>query len=450
MISTILKIPYLKLKYKLLPNSGQKFWAQELLNSQGLNAKIGQVLAQGKNSELPKSSISKSEAKKIFEKELNNKVDFNGEVFAASMGQVFYVSIRNSPYAIKILHPGIRDQIKKEIDNILILGKHFAKSKGFQFDQSVFRRFLTEVFEEETNLKREADFQKHFFRIFQNNTNIKIPNVIGSYSNETILCQELVPSTLARDLSRFDQFLIFNFFFDSLLTHGLLHGDLNDRNWGMAEDGTVVVYDFGCSQIVSERRVNGFKKLLSNKDVINGFKEFGVRLEATYFKGKEQQLRDDLFDPLLRTPINPDWSLSKELQDKYQEKIKELREFTDPWVLLMMRSLFSIIKIYQSKKITIPLGQIIDPYLSIKDNKMASTEIKIEVLENEKQVVSMVLPISAIDNLEGLMPDKVLNRIQDTEINLKQIIANVKMDHFTPQELFSLQIENRSYKVWIE
>lgn len=450
MISTILKIPYLKLKYKLLPNSGQKFWAQELLNSQGLNAKIGQVLAQGKNSELPKSSISKSEAKKIFEKELNNKVDFNGEVFAASMGQVFYVSIGNSPYAIKILHPGIRDQIKKEIDNILILGKHFAKSKGFQFDQSVFRRFLTEVFEEETNLKREADFQKHFFRIFQNNTNIKIPNVIGSYSNETILCQELVPSTLARDLSRIDQFLIFNFFFDSLLTHGLLHGDLNDRNWGMAEDGTVVVYDFGCSQIVSERRVNGLKKLLSNKDVINGFKEFGVRLEATYFKGKEQQLRDDLFDPLLRTPINPDWSLSKELQDKYQEKIKELREFTDPWVLLMMRSLFSIIKIYQSKKITIPLGQIIDPYLSIKDNKMASTEIKIEVLENEKQVVSMVLPISAIDNLEGLMPDKVLNRIQGTEINLKQIIANVKMDHFTPQELFSLQIENRSYKVWIE
>jgi hypothetical protein len=62
----------------------------------------------------------------------------------------------------------------------------------------------------------------------------------------------------------------------------------------------------------------------------------------------------------------------------------------------------------------------------------------------------MVLPISAIDNLEGLMPDKVLNRIQGNEINLKQIIANVKMDHFTPQELFSLQIENRSYKVWIE
>jgi predicted unusual protein kinase regulating ubiquinone biosynthesis (AarF/ABC1/UbiB family) len=450
MISTLLKIPFLKLKYKFLPNSGQKFWAQELLNSQGLNAKIGQVLAQGKNSELPKSTISKISAKKMFEKEFQKDINFTGEVYAASMGQVFYVSIEDSPYAIKILHPGIRDQIKKEIDNILILGKHFAKSKRFQFDQSVFRRFLTEVFEEETNLKREGDFQKHFFRIFQNDKNIKIPNVIGSFSNETILCQELVPSTLARDLTRFDQFFIFDFFFDSLLTHGLLPGDLNDRNWGIAEDGSVVVYDFGCSQIVSERRVNGFKKLLSNKDVVNGFKEFGVRLEATFFKGKEQQLRDDLFDPLLRRPIDPDWSLSRELQDKYQEKIKELREFTDPWVLLMMRSLFSIIKIYQSKRISIPLGDIIEPYLSIKDNDMTSTEIKIEVLENEKQVVSMILPISAIDNLEGLMPEKVLSRIQDSDINFKQIIANVKLSHFSPQDLFSLQIENRSYKVWID
>lgn len=450
MFSTILKIPYLKLKYKLLPNSGQKFWAQELLNSQGLNAKIGQVLAQGKKSELPKSSISNSEAKKIFDKEFNKKIDFNGEVYAASMGQVFFVTIENSPYAIKILHPGIRDQIKKEIDNILILGKHFAKSKGFQFDHSVFRRFLTEVFEEETNLIREGDFQKHFFRIFQNNRIIKIPNVIQKYSNATILCQELVPSILARDLVKIDQFLIFNFFFESLLTHGLLHGDLNDRNWGLAEDGTVVVYDFGCSQIVSDRRVNGLKKLLSNIDVINGFKEFGVRLEATYFKGKEQQLRDDLFKPLLGKPIEPDWSLSKELQDKYQEKIKELREFTDPWVLLMMRSLFSLIKIYQAKKIPVPLGEIIHPYLSIKENNLSSTEIKIEVLENEKQVVSMVLPISAIDNLEGLMPDRVLNRIQDSEINLKKIIADVKLSQYSPRELFSLQLENRSYKVWIE
>jgi hypothetical protein len=450
MLSTILKIPYLKLKYKFLPNSGQKFWAQELLNSQGLSAKLGQVLGQGKKTERPKSSITIDQAKKIFNEEFKKEIGFSGEVHAASMGQVFFVSIEGKEFAIKILHPGIREKIRKEIDNILILGKHFAKSKGFNFEENIFKRFLTEVFEEETDLNREGQFQKQFNRLFKDDPRFIIPGVIDKYSNDSILCQDLIPATLAQDLEKIDQFYIFDFFFDSLLNHGVLHGDLNDRNWGISKDGVVVIYDFGCSQIISERRANGLKKLLSNQDIINGFKEFGVRLEATYFKGREQELRDAIFNSLLNHEISPNWSLSQELQDRYQDRIKSLREYTDPWVLLMMRSLFSLIKFYQSKNIPIPLGKITLPYLDIKVKEMSSTEIKIEVLENGKQVVYMALPMTAIDNLDSLMPEKVSTKIHESKIDLKEITERVKKSQFSPQELFFLTIEKRSYKVWIE
>jgi predicted unusual protein kinase regulating ubiquinone biosynthesis (AarF/ABC1/UbiB family) len=450
MLTTILKIPYLRLKYKFLPNNGQKFWAQELLNSQGLSAKLGQVLGQGKKTELPKSSITVAQAKKIFNREFQKEIIFTGEVHAASMGQVFFVDIEGHKFAIKILHPGIKETIRKEIDNILILGKHFAKSKGFNFEEGVFKRFLTEVFEEETDLKRESQFQKQFHRLFKDDKRFKISEVFDEYSNASILCQELTLSTLAKDLDKIDHFFIFNFFFESLFNHGILHGDLNDRNWGISNEGLVVIYDFGCSQIISERRINGFKKLLTNKDIINGFKEFGIRLEATYFKGKEQELRDALFNPLLNHEISPNWSISQELQDKYQDKIKSLREYTDPWVLLMMRSLFSLIKFYQSRNLGIPLGKIISPYLEIKAKEFLSTEIKIEVLEDGKQVIYMTLPISAIDNLHNLMPEKVSNKIDESRIDLKEITKKVKDSQFSPQDLFSLMIEKRSYKVWIE
>lgn len=450
MISSFLKIPYLRLKYKFFPNQAQVFWAQELLNSQGLTAKIGQVLGQGKKTQAVKSTLSFDEVKKLFKKQFDIGIGLTGEVHAASMGQVFIIQIDNNVYASKILHPGIKKKIQKEISNILILGKYFSKSQGFTFDQGIFKNFLHEVFEEETNLKREAHFQKQFIRIFNGNSKFKIPSIIDKYSDDVILSQEFAPSALATDLYEIKNFHIFDFFFEALLNHGYLHGDLNDRNWGVSQDGKIVVYDFGCAQLISERRVNGLKKLLMNRDVVNGFKEFGIRLESTYFKGKEQELRDALFISLLERDILPEWNISEELKSKFDHHIKSLRECTDPWVLLMMRSLFSIIRFYQAKNIAIPLGKIIVPYLNFKESEMSATEIKIEVIEAGKQVVFMTLPMTAIDNLENLMPEKVLAKIESSNVNLKQIADDVKSKGYMPQELFFLNIDKRSYKVWIE
>ena len=240
MIKTILKIPYLRLKYRFLPNEAQAFWAEELLESQGLGAKLGQVLTQGKTTRLPKSTISPAEAQKLFEKSFGVSCKVSGEVFAASMGQVFFAEVDGREVALKILHPDMRTKISSEIDNILLLGGYFSKVKNFRFDKDVFRRFLQEVFEEETDLKREALYQEKFANIFRDYGRIKVPEVIKEFSNESILTQETVRCDLARDLSTIPSFDIFQFFFESLFQHGILHGDLNDRNWGIAGKKTVI------------------------------------------------------------------------------------------------------------------------------------------------------------------------------------------------------------------
>lgn len=449
MLGKLLKIPYLRFKYRFLPNDAQKFWAQELLDSQGLTAKLGQVLGQGKATGLPKSSLSPAEAKKIFKKVFPKNITFSGEILAASMGQVFFVTIEGKNYALKILHPGIKEKLKKEIDNLILLGGYFAKTKGFNFDKTLFRRFLVEVFEEETDLKREALFQEKFYSLFKDDSRFVIPAVIRDFSSDDFLCQERIMANLAKDLRTFEHQGIFDFFFRSLLMHGLLHGDLNDRNWGLL-GGKVVIYDFGCSQIVSERRTTGLKKLILNKDVVEGFKELGVRLEATWFKGREQELRDALFIPLFEKEISPNWSYSEKLQSAFGEKIKLLREHTDPWVLLMMRSLFSLIRVYQDRGTRIHLKDVTAPYLSLKEASMKATQIKVEVLEIKKQVVFMTLPITALPNMEALMPEKVLEKIRSENLNINSMIQSVEASDYAPQELFHLSIGERSYRVWID
>ena len=450
MLSSLLKIPLLKLKFKFLPNEAQAFWAQELLNSQGLGAKLGQVLAQGKDYKLPKASIKNEALKKLFLENFKIEVLIEEEALAASMGQVFLTKLHGEPVAIKVLHPNIKKQLLNEVENILTLGSYYSKVKNFTFNKEVFSRFLYEIIEEETDLKREGHFQEQFKQINSDDSRFIIPEVIKKYSNENFLTQERVNCLLAKDHAYFPHYHIFDFFFRSLLNHGLLHGDLNDRNWGIKEDGRVVIYDFGCSQHISGRRTNGLKKLLLNQNVSEGFKELGLRLEATSFKGREQELRDDLFRMFLMKEIPADFSYSQELQLKYGDEIKKLREFTDPWILLLMRSLFSLIKIYQSRDQGIPLYNIINAYLEFKEDHMASKNIKIEVTENYSLIVSMSLPITAIDNLEDLMPEKVATKITEEKINLKDIISKVKSTQFEPQDLFKLEMGNRKYRVWIE
>jgi hypothetical protein len=116
----------------------------------------------------------------------------------------------------------------------------------------------------------------------------------------------------------------------------------------------------------------------------------------------------------------------------------------------MMRSLFSLIRIYQTKGIPVPLQKIIQPYLKLKDENMSASNIKIEVTENNKQIVYMILPITSLDNLQDLMPEKVTNKVLEDGLNINSIIQKVKDTDFLPQDLFCLQIVERKYHVWID
>jgi predicted unusual protein kinase regulating ubiquinone biosynthesis (AarF/ABC1/UbiB family) len=449
----LIKTAFLRLQYRYFPNQAQNYWAQELLEAQGISAKLGQVFTQGKKRSPPKSSLPARQAEKIFQQTFNMHagVVFEKEAIAASIGQVFCVKLGDRQLAVKFLHPKIKDKLKKEIDNIVLLGGHYSKLKGFGFNQANYKRFLEEVFAEETDLTREAYYQEKFRNHFLNEQWVIVPETLKEFSNTEILTQEWVESTLAQDLTSIQHYHILEFFFKSLLIHGVLHGDLNDRNWGITPDGTLVVYDFGCSQIVSERRTNGFIKLLRGDYSVENFLEFGIRLEATPFKDKVEQLGKALFSPFTSGSLMVhEWSYSEALNKEFGKDIKLLREYTDPWVLLMMRSLYSVLKTYEKLKQPIPFFEIVNPLLNLKAETMDAKNIKIEVRENNKLSMSMELPLTALDGLTTLMPPHVLQKLQERQIDLEQTLQKVRASGHVPQEIFYIDDGIKKYRVWIE
>ena len=446
----LLKIPYLRIKYRFLPNKAQAFWGQELLSAQGVSAKIGQIISQGQTTELPKSSIKIRDAQSLFESNFHQNIEITQEALAASMGQVFRVRLHDKDYAVKILHPGLKKKLHHEIKNLLLLGGYFAKVKGFQFDATTFKRFLTEVFEEETDLVREAQFQKKFAKIFLDHKQTLVPQVISEFSNSHILTQEWVEANLARDLKGFPSFEVFSFFFKALLQEGILHGDLNDRNWGHTKDHKLVVYDYGCSQVISERRIIGLKKLILNKDIKVAFLEFGIRLDATSFAGREQELRDALFEPFSKPSLPSDWSYSKSLEAKFGDQVKTLRGFTDPWILLMLRSLFSLIKAYHNRNIDIPLRDLVAPFVQIQNDPESMVQVHIEITEDGKPVFYIPFPFSTLKNLDRHIPFVVEEKLKQEGYDLAKVILKALNNGPVAQKIFDTTVEGRRYRVWID
>ncbi len=64
-------------------------------------------------------------------------------------------------------------------------------------------------------------------------------------------------------------------------------------------------------------------------------------------------------------------------------------------------------------------------------------------------MVDLTLPIASLEFIETLMPQKVLDKLNEKNFDLKQLVRDVKASGFEPQTLFEMTTTERSYKVWI-
>ena len=181
---------------------------------------------------------------------------------AASLGQVHLCNYKGKKCVVKVLRPGVRDQVTNDVENLLLITKflEIINPTGSR-DLTMFVQELESMLHMETDYNLEAQNTKNFRNNFKDIDWVIIPEVY--YSTENIIIMEYIPSTKITDVTGCNKkslaWAITKSQIMQVLKTGFFHGDPHPGNVGVL-DGKLVYYDFG---MVSEISIKQKKTLLA-------------------------------------------------------------------------------------------------------------------------------------------------------------------------------------------
>jgi predicted unusual protein kinase regulating ubiquinone biosynthesis (AarF/ABC1/UbiB family) len=237
--------------------------------------------------------------------ELFEELDY--EAFAAaSIGQVHLGRMRDGrEVAVKIQYPLIDEIVRADLKNLkALLRALLGLITDIDFDPvwSELRDRLLEELDythEAANIRRMAELHSQVPEII-------IPEVVGEATTRNILTMEFVGGISPTDAcsDRFDQdtqdrwgVVLAEFLMRGLMEHRFLHADPNLANFAFRDDGSVVVYDFGCVKEVPETLARGYADVLvaaaesRGQEIPEMLRKMGMHLKG------DEALPADAVDP---------------------------------------------------------------------------------------------------------------------------------------------------------
>jgi len=233
--------------------------------------------------------------------------DLDFEAFAAaSIGQVHLGRLRDGrEVAVKIQYPLIDEIVKADLKNLKTLLRALL---GLITDLD-FEPIWTELRDrllEELDYTHEASNIRRMAELHAAVPEIIIPAAVEKATTRNVLTMEYVggisPTEACSD--QFDEemrdrwgVVLAEFLMRGLMEHHFLHADPNLANFAFRQDGTVVVYDFGCVKEVPEELADGYAELLTAAAEGGGEEVSAVmRRMGMHMKGGEP-LPPDAIDP---------------------------------------------------------------------------------------------------------------------------------------------------------
>lgn len=189
--------------------------------------------------------------------------------YLASIAQVHHATVNKNgcivDVAIKVQYPLINNRLQKDILLWKKIVTRMETIRDLKYQKNVFRDIGI-------SLLKEADYRNErrnllLYRLFFKKKVI-LPKTIGLFCTSKVLTMHWInhdplPLKIPKDLAQ----EIFLFYFVPFLTHGVLHGDANQSNFGISGD-RLVVFDFGCVHYFDKKVRDGFliiyKALLTN------------------------------------------------------------------------------------------------------------------------------------------------------------------------------------------
>ena len=220
--------------------------------------------------------------------------EFQREPYAAaSIGQVHLARLQDGrQVVVKIQYPGVDDAMDSDLKHLKLtlkasgLLKIDAASMDALFDE------LKTRLREELDYEHEAENQKIFYDYYRDDEKVVVPELIKERSSSRILTLIHEPGERFGDLwdDGYPQETIdalgstmLRMIGEQIFILGAVHADPNPANFACRDDGTVILYDFGCIKKVSRPIINAYRDTIKAAlqrhyaEVDEGLVRLGVR-----------------------------------------------------------------------------------------------------------------------------------------------------------------------------
>jgi predicted unusual protein kinase regulating ubiquinone biosynthesis (AarF/ABC1/UbiB family) len=368
---------------------------KELGHLKGAAMKLGQMLALETRDYFPEEVCLvldqlQSEAsfldfeviEAILKEELkNNYFEINAisrsPIAAASIGQVHRANMQNGqPLAIKVQYPGIKDSIKSDVKLLGSLMKTVSVLMRKQVDLTNLVEEFSEIFLQESNYLKEANFSELYRNRAQNIPELIVPFIYKKYSSEKVITMDFEPGIkltewmkapdATLELRQFYGKLILDLYSREFCEWGLVQTDPNLGNFLFRpKEKKLVLLDFGATKEYDLTFRKQYAQLIMATLSRNNQKLLSIGEEMGLIDPRESDETKSTFKTLLFESMRPitlqeyDFSESEypeNMRKISRELVKSLQFSSPPQKLIFLhRKLSGIFYILRTLKAKLPL-----------------------------------------------------------------------------------------------
>lgn len=411
---------------------------------------------------------------------------------AASLGQVHRAQLLDgTQVAIKIQYPDIAARVDAEI-SLIGLMPGVGPVKKWGFDLNAYKTSFKANMDKELDYLCEAKSQQTFQQKVSVD-GLTVPDIFPEYCSEHLLLQSWHEGQFIDEISNWSSKdrrqageIILGTLFKSLFDAGTVHGDPHLGNSYFRHDDhgqvEVVLMDYGCTIELSKKQRLALLKLIlatSENTLVNPLRYFA----ALGFDAQKLSKIGDALPMLCRLLFKPfchiepfptqNWQIEKPIKQLLNERRWWFRSAGPAQLLLILRAFQGITQQLSTLKTSVSWTDILHQHVSpesiqqarsfelpplpeeqqITTNAIASlaNTLKVRVLKNGQQTVSVSLPAEMFLEIETLIPEDVLALLAiDNKIDIAAIKQSVIDTGLAPQAVFSIDDGEKEYSVWLE
>ncbi len=476
--------------------------AERMGKLRGLPQKIGQILSMSDDDEVADAfsdlrdnvePLPFSNIEPVLEKTWGGPTssvlsNIEPEAHAASLGQVYRAKLHDgTDVAVKVAYPGIRDAVMTDLKMLGWLSAPVGDlRRGFSLAD--YRSEIVRDLEEELDYQAELRHQGQFARLAGSLDGLIVPEPIERFCGEEVLVSNWEIGEPVEDVANWSQAdrgelskRMLRNFLALLFDHGIVHGDPHPGNYRFRKEQVTgpsyVLFDFGSVLHVSEKDRLLLLKLI--RDSVNQDGDALSLLSALDFnesllepiQAKLPALCKILFDPF-SSPMKYDlarWKRKERLDDVLGDDRWNFRMASPAKFILLMRAFRGILYYLERFGEPVSWERALDPIVQRYSHDLAQLELpkpttdrasfsrmakhlKVEVYRDGSKKVSLTLQVDAIEDLESIMDEELIERIKADGTDLDSVVRQARATGYAPAELFRLKDpeQDRQVRVWIE